>query len=546
MTGRLARVSAWLLVAAGLTLVAVAAMPDLRRRGLARLEREAKAMGIGSWWRHGTLALAAAAPAGMSAAPAAAPVSLGPPPPTVLAINLASPVWWDLERSFANLAIGAVWQYKGDKGWVDPPAGVLAKDGAVLSLPPGATLMRLLTSPDTGPQGVDIACTFSGRGTLTGGGSTQNLQNEANRIRFHFVNRWEPTVALLNATTVAPGSRLADLDCRESGMPRDALYAPSFLKAAAGYRVIRFKDWQMTDGNPHLRWADRHRPGGIDYVNADGVPIEDMMALSRMERADPWLSIPWNVDDAYVRAMAQVVHDTLPADRKVYVEVANEVWNWAFPVTTQASKEGVDRKLTTNGGEAVQLRLAEKTVADMKIWEQVFADRPKALVRIVATQHGNLDNVRQIFGYPELLAHVDALASAPYFGLDVKAKPGDASLDGFFRDLDAARVKTIDFAVQMRAAAAKAGKRYIAYEAGQHVLEPDQPLARRIQRDDRMEGVYRRYLADWQARVGDVLAIFHSSSPVDGSGAWGLQEHDGQPESETPKLRAVRAFLARP
>jgi hypothetical protein len=540
------RIAPWLLIALGLTLLAAAAMPDLRRRAIGRLEREATAMGMTRWWHRGAMALAVASPSVVSAAPSAAPVNLDPPPPAVLAINLASPVWWDMERSFANLAIGATWQLKQEKGWIDAPIGILGTDGSVQSLPPNATLMRMLTSPDTGPGGLDITCRFTGPGPLVGGGVIQNLQNAGNTIRYRLVNRWEPTLAWLTANPTGPGERVSDLDCREAGMPRDALYAPGFLKATASFRVIRFKDWQQTDGNLPRRWADRHRPGGIDYVTADGVPIEDMMKLSAMEGADPWLSIPWNVDDAYVRNMAQLVHDTLPADRKVYVEVANEVWNWVFPVTSQASKEGLAEKLTGDGNVAVQLRLAQKTVANMKIWEQVFADRPRALVRIVATQHGNLDNVKQIFGYPGLLQHVDALASAPYFGIDVKAKPDDASLDGFFRELDAARVKSINMAVEMRAAAAHAGKRYMAYEAGQHVLEPNQSLAVRIQRDDRMEGIYRRYLADWQARVGDVLAIFDSSSRIDGAGAWGLQEHDGQPLSETPKRRAVRAFLAKP
>lgn len=535
---------------AAAAMVALAGVPAVRSRAIYRLEQGAVALGIDrNWlkaWRPRGLAVAALAPLAATGASAAPPPPSMPVPPTVIAINVASPVWWDLERMFANLAVGGAWQVHLPSGWADvPPTIVAPDDGAILSLPAGTSLMRILTSPETGPGGKDIRCTFTGRGTIVGGGMVSGIQNGPNEVRYHLVNKWEPTFAWLTATAVAPDSKLEDLDCREAGLDRSATFAPSYLRALAAYGVIRFKDWQMVDGNKPQSWAGRHRPGAIDLTAADGVPIEDMLELSREVGADPWFSMPWNTDENYLRHFAQLVHDRLPPGHKVYVEVGNEVWNWSYPVTTQASKEGLAEKLTTDGNAAIPMRLAEKTIQVMKPWEQVFADRPGALVRVIAGQHVNNYEVEQLFAVRGLAAHVDALATAPYFGLDVKPSPDDPTLDRFFHDLDHAVDRTIDQAVSMKAIAYRFGKRYIAYEAGQHVLVPDIPLARRIQRDDRMFLIYRHYLSAWRTRVGDVLALFHTSSPIDGSGAWGLAEHDGQPLSETPKLRAVREFQAR-
>lgn len=527
--------------AAVLAIAAAAAMAvaPVRHGAADLMKRGGRAMGL-NWTRlrairHAGLAVAALGPA---ASAAGAPVSAGPVPPMQLGLNLATPVWWDQERSFANLAIGAIWQKQVPKGWEDGSPSEVAPDGAILAVPAGGLLQRMLTAPVTGPGGAVIRCRFAGDGTIVGGGVVTDVQNGAREIRFRWTNRWS-TPAWVTATAVAPGGRLSPIDCREPAMPADALYDPAFVQAMKPFRVLRFKDWQLIDANAPVRWADRNRPGGIDAIVRDGVPIEDMMALVAETGADPWFCMPWNADADYVRGFAKLVHDRLPPGRKVYVELGNEVWNWSYPVTHQAMEEGKAARLTGNGADAVLLRYAQKTVEVMGPWERAFADRPGALVRVVATQHGQPRSAELVLGFPGLAAHVDALATAPYFALGMKPEPGDATLDRFFRDADAAIDPIITDAIALKAIAHRFGKRYISYEAGQHIVLADIPTQQRIQRDPRMYGLYRHYVAAWQARVGDVLGLFHSASPIDGSGAWGLIEHSGQPLAETPKLRAV-------
>jgi hypothetical protein len=100
-----------------------------------------------------------------------------------------------------------------------------------------------------------------------------------------------------------------------------------------------------------------------------------MLALAKAADADPWFTIPWNADADYVTRMAKLVHDRLPAGHRAYVELANEPWNYAFPLAHQIQKEGLATGLDSNGFQALLKRYSQKTIATMRIWSTVFAHR---------------------------------------------------------------------------------------------------------------------------------------------------------------------------
>jgi hypothetical protein len=180
----------------------------------------------------------------------------------------------------------------------------------------------------------------------------------------------------------------------------------------------------------------------------------------------------------------------------------------------------------------------------MKIWEQVFADNPRRLVRVISTQHVNTSAAKQVLAYRDTAAHIDALATAPYFGYDLMKEGQTTDLKEIFSRLNERVDQTIDIAYANRAVAAKYGKRYIAYEAGQHVVMPQNvPLSMLVQRDPRMYDVYRHYISAWRQKIGDTLTLFSNVGPISNFGGWGLAEYSGQPISETPKLRAVMEQL---
>jgi hypothetical protein len=118
------------------------------------------------------------------------------------------------------------------------------------------------------------------------------------------------------------------------------------------------------------------------------------------------------------------------------------------------------------------------------------------------------------------------------------------SLDQIMDTVLPARIEeTLNWAAKQKAIAKKYGKRYIAYEGGQHVwLNKNADLVAQIERDPRMAKLYSSYIRRWNSKVGDTLTLFCLTGDISTAG-FGLVEYAGQPVSQAPKMRAVRSFL---
>ncbi len=468
------------------------------------------------------------------------PAEAGPVTPTAIGINLGGISHFSTQRAFANLAIGSFWLEAGPTHYVDFPKSGLTPDGGIAKLPDGETAILGLALPDTGPQGVTIGCTWAGQGTVAMTRDTVIVKQSANSLQFRWTNDWRnPTSIDFRVSAVNPQDPIRQIDCRETTTPRSAVFDPAFVAALRGFKVIRFMDWQRTNDNEVESWATRNQPGSILLAQGDGIAVEHMLALANELGADPWFCMSWNADAGYIEHFAQYVHDHLPPGRHVYVETSNEVWNTAFDATKQASAEGQAEGLSTNPGLAALYRYAEKTTQVMTIWSRIFADRPASLIRVAASQQDVPFKSDSVLGFRDTAAHVDALATSAYFG-DIMHEGVTDNLDEAFLRLNRRVDQTIAQAIDNKAVARKYGKIYVAYEAGQAVVIPyNMPFLQQIERDPRMYGIYRKFLAEWRHRVGGVLTLFNNVGEIKESGAWGLQEHSGQPLTEAPKLRAV-------
>jgi hypothetical protein len=470
-------------------------------------------------------------------------------PPTRLGINITSVNWYSGDHAFANLTIGDRWKVASPSGWKPLDDQYLDSNGALTAVPAVGDAVKMLVRPDTGPKGALIQCTFAGSAELTvKGGNVSNISSRPGSLSFRWVNHWHNDSLWIQVHSVRPGSPLHDLDCRKASTNTKDVFDPDFLKNLTGYQVLRFMDWQRANANePHISWQSRHLASAADYVTRDGVPVELMIKLANTVGADAWFSMPWGADDDYVKHFSEMVRDKLSPDHKVYVELGNEVWNWSFPVARMAAQEGQAQNLSTNGQVAQQRRYAQRAVKMMKIWEATFKGQERRLVRVVSTQNANPHVAEIVFTSPDIPAHVDALATAPYFGGDLMKEGRTNDLDEIFRRLNARVNSALDTALQNKAVAAKYGKSYITYEAGQHVVIPDDvPLEENIQRDPRMHDVYRRYVGEWRKRIGNLLMMFGTAWPIGPGGAWGMVEHVGQSPAEAPKLRAMREELGQP
>lgn len=467
------------------------------------------------------------------------PAPLPPPPATALGVNLSSFSIYSTTAPFANLAIGSDWFIGHWQRLTDQQED---QNGNVLTIPAGSQLRRYVMVPPTGPEGFDARCTFTGAGTLTIEGNATPGVSGPHSLTVHLTNnhgmQGKPWLIVSGFDQANP---LRDLDCRDVRVKRDVRFRPEAFRPLRGFRVIRFMDWQHANANLAVTWRDRRLPGSL-RVDRDGIAIEDMLAVANELGADPWFVIPWNADDDYVTRFAQLVRAQLPPERSVYVEVGNEVWNGAFPAAQQAVREGLARGLATDPAQAGIRRYAQRTGEVMRSWETAFAGR-RGLVRVLATQHALPSSAETALAFADTQRHVDALATAPYFG-DVLPGPGHTR-DAAIATMEKGLPHALDLVTANRRVAAAHGKRYIAYEGGPSLAIPVQnDLIERIQHDDALYGLMGRFLAGWASRGGDVLCLYSSIDKPTSWGMWGLAETEVDTRAEAPKLSAAQDFMA--
>lgn len=467
-----------------------------------------------------------------------------------IGVNVSTINTWDGSRPFMNLILGSSWQSRDrDGAGRDIAPSQLDSNGWVKSLPDGHWAIRTLYSATD----AEIVCRWNGNdhGSMQvfvdGGEVRQRRERGANELRFRYTLHRPRDAALPSIRyTVDATDYVRNLDCREAGAKPEAIFDPVFLQTLAGFSVIRFMKWQAAvEANTAVSWAGRNTPASGDYLGNDGVPVEVMVELANEAGADPWFSMPWNADDDYVARFATYVRDNLRPGRRAYVEVSNEVWNGSYPVMHQAQREGIAEGLDRSNGEYGQAmaRYAEKTRQVMQIWSKVFIKQPDRLVRVASAQNVSPFWSERIIAYSDTASSIDALATAPYWGLGDDEVRGKSLDEIMSRTLPAKIAESLDWAEKQKAIAAKYGKRYIAYEGGQHVwLNDNQSLVAQIERDPRMYDLYKSYIDRWNREIGDTLTLFALTGGI-GKAGFGLVEYAGQPLSEAPKMRAVQDRL---
>lgn len=524
----------WASLLVGSVCVALLAMVAIHRRAPSADDIGDRAM---SKLRH-TVAVALAWTAGSIHAQSLAP--LPAPPPTTIGINLGPFNVNATTAPFANLAIGSDWFIDEWKPLTDQQQD---KDGNVLSVPAGSELRRFIMVPPTGPEGFDARCTFTGAGSVTvAGNATPAKPGPQRSVTLHLLNvggrQPKPWLSFRGFDAADP---VRNVDCRDTRIARDVRFRPEAMRPVRGFGTVRFVVWQNANANVPVTWRTRRLPGAL-RIDRDGIAIEDMLAYANALGADPWFVVPWNSDDDYVTRFAQLVRAQLPPGRSVYVETGNEVWNTAFPVSQQAIKEGLARGLSADPGQAGMRRYAQRTVEVMRLWDAAFAGR-RGLVRVLATQHAVPSIADATLAYGDTARHVDALATAPYFGgvLLGKGNTRDAGLAMMEGMIPA----TLELVSANRRVAAAHGKRYLGYEGGPSLAIPVQnDLLEQIQHDEALYGLTQRFLAGWAARGGDVLCLYNSVDVPTSWGMWGLAETESDTLEQAPKLRAARDFSA--
>lgn len=320
-------------------------------------------------------------------------------------------------------------------------------------------------------------------------------------------------------------------------------FHPLFLQRLAPFHTLRFMGMQETNSSDIRTWADRRDaadirqgsgPGGtISEPLVNGMSVEYMVQLANDLDADPWFNMPHLADDAFVRTFATYVRDHLEPGRKVYVEWANEVWNfgWGFEASHWVAEQ---TRLPANAGldpDLAQWIIAGREARrDMDLWSDVFAGRTDQLVRVAAgwaAVDWVTGQVAEAMG-----GAFDAIAIAPYITPTDEQRAvysAATTVDRVLADTRANIATSLAWTAAHRRLAGEWSARLgrpidlVAYEGGPHLDgrgEPYQQAFHAATNDQRMGDIYRDYLRGLDAAGMGLFVDFQFTGQA-GAAPWG-------------------------
>lgn len=343
------------------------------------------------------------------------------------------------------------------------------------------------------------------------------------------------------------------------------LFTREFLDHIAPFKVVRLMDWLRTNNNPVSRWSMRATDASVHYASEKGVPWEHVVELARFAGKDLWINVPGKADDDYVRSLATMLRDRLPAETTLYVEYSNEVWNSMFSQTRENhaaairevesdpnSRLNYDDKNNREMWKFRRIPQRGKEISD--IFRSVFGDaammtrvRPVYAVQIVNTYITDLalDYMAKVHGPPSRYFY--AIAGAPYFNMGPVQTSENLSVDQVLAAMSDSvdAMPKISRMEKNQALARWYQLPFIAYEGGGDTFGAGSlPAKKAAALDPRMEGLCRRHLDNWYRNGGGLFMWFHA-----GAGKWDTPYGTWELTTDlaiadTPKIRCMNAMLA--
>jgi hypothetical protein len=171
-----------------------------------------------------------------------------------------------------------------------------------------------------------------------------------------------------------------------------------------------------------------------------GIPYEaQAIATGKFANANIVINIPTDASDDMVFTIAQKVRDNFPSGRTVYVELANEPWNWAFSPFSQFAQSG---PVFLQNNPFLLTMYVYRSVQCRDIFKKVFGARSGEICGYLNCQMG--DDASSYLNYAKqnnLI--IDAIACAPYVNPDdtdanraaFSALDDDQCIDVYVHDL---------------------------------------------------------------------------------------------------------------
>ena len=467
-----------------------------------------------------------------------------------IGMNLSAPTYYSGEIPFRDAFIlSSQWFYQ-HSNTTDPwDLGELelTDDGwPILERGRGAACLMMRNLNGRYPRGTYI-CTYAGTGEIAFGLDANQIRDDPGRAVFEVLRPTDAGI-LFKIKWQDRADPIRNVHIWLPGMqPRpgrlQSIFNPIFLRRLEPFSVIRFMDWQATNNSTIRTWSRRTQLTARTQAADYGVAIEYMIDLCNGLRADPWVCVPHQADDDFVRRFAQLVRSRLQPNRRVYVEYSNEVWNPQFKQHGWVAQNG--------DGANHPAKYAALAANVFSIWRDVFAGQEDRIIRVAGCQQMNPWVAEVILD--QLGEQVDVLAPAFYFDVREhyhKLEQLGAAATG--RDvLELAKKSLNERSIPKMRQHAELAERYgvdlITYEGGQHILPhpagttpPFNQAMWDAQHDPAMYDMYENLLESFRQMEGRLFVTFNFVGRQDSRwGSWGHLAYLTQPIAHAPKYRAL-------
>lgn len=367
---------------------------------------------------------------------------------------------------------------------------------------------------------------------------------------------------------------------------KDNPFDVDYVDRLKPFEAIRFMPWSNPRNNQSIDWADASTPETARYTGNTGVPVKTMIDLANSIEAAPWLTMPYKASDDFIKQYAKMARKHVKRDKKIYIELSNEMWNIIFPATSHAiagAKKLWPNAYSKEADYKRKVKLAsnwygKRTVEMCDIWKRVFSRYPDRVVCVIAAQ-SNVDWVgKEVLDCPLWLggpcaSKVHAYAVGPYFGDYIAKKEhrktvtqwarSEDGMDKLFKEIEQGSVLPngpkggaiqhfVDTKMKTSMQLADDyGLPLLAYEAGQHLIRFDHPhqindselldFFKRANDDPRMEAAYQRYLKAWEENGGKTLIHFYGIGKASSKDFFSMLPSSSAKTS--PKYNALMQYL---
>lgn len=379
-------------------------------------------------------------------------------------------------------------------------------------------------------------------------------------------------ISLLESNIDDPITKINFMFPGYSESDSEIFYQP-FIDKLKNFNVIRTMNFTQVneykgddplissgDPNCEMSWDFRTLPTYQTQLGCgQGMAWEHIInSVKAVDDADIWITIPHAANNEYIEELANLLLDTFPTNRKIYIELSNEFWN--FSNQFQQSY-WFKSKADILGIEYWQFYVKRSTEV-MAIFNRVFGHESDNLIKVISSQQGNSQLTELLL--TSLLDNsintsqieIDALAIGSYFGL-LQIEQYDPPSTNVI--LNIAKNQINDIGISTRDARALLDNYsrqinkdvdLICYEGGQHMtpmnsdweyIYDNESVAPFISanRDPRIYLLYMDWATQWYSNGGSLLMAYsYVSNPYLGA-LFGHIEYLDQPIREAYKYRAL-------